>query len=351
MIDDKVEAKLKVLVFWDKHGLEAALDYSQKSRRTLYNWKKQYNESGMRGLRVQSTAPHTRRKRCWSPLIIKQLRYWRTELPNLGKEQLHVLLKPCCVERQLTCPSESTIGRLIQDAPDKMRVSPPALTPKGKPKTYKRSHVSRRPKGYKANRVGECVGLDAIERRMGSMKRYILTYIDEVSDYAIAMAVPQLTSRAAKQFFETCFKFTPFTIEQVITDNGSEFKGEFDALLTDAQISHLWTYPSTPKMNVVCECFNRTLQETFVDYHEDLLFTDLERFNQQLADWLVKYNSLRPHKGLGLKTPVEYIVENKPECNRWWTHTSTRLIYREFVIVINSVFCSVNGVCVHERLS
>jgi len=101
--------------------------------------------------------------------------------------------------------------------------------------------------------------------------------------------------------------------------------GEFDALLTDAQITHLWTYPSTPKMNAVCERFNRTLQETFVDYHEELLFTDLERFNEQLADWLVKYNSLRPHKGLGLKTPVEYIIENKPECNMRWTHTQTFL--------------------------
>ena len=321
MIDNKAETKLKVLAFWDKHGLEAAVDYSQKSRRTLYHWKKQYSQSGLNGLIAKSTAPRRRRKRCWSPLIIQQIRYWRTELPNLGKEQLHVLLKPWCAERHLACPSESTIGRLIQDAPDKMRVSPPLLTPKGKAKVYKRSQVLRRPKGYKAHRVGECVGLDAIERRMGNMKRYILTYIDEVSDYAIAMAVPRLNSRAAKVFFETCFKLTPFTIEQVITDNGSEFKGEFDALLTDAQITHLWTYPSTPKMNAVCERFNRTLQETFVDYNESLLFTDLEHFNQKLADWLVKYNSVRPHKGLGLKTPVQYIIDNKPECNMWWTHT------------------------------
>ncbi|ODS23180.1 hypothetical protein AB835_10075 [Candidatus Endobugula sertula] len=72
--------------------------------------------------------------------------------------------------------------------------------------------------------MGECVGLDAIERRLGGMKRYILTYIDEVSDYAIAMAVPQLTSHTAKRFFETCFKLTPYTIEQVITDNGLRFE-------------------------------------------------------------------------------------------------------------------------------
>ena len=42
-----------------------------------------------------------------------------------------------------------------------------------------------------------------------------------------------------------------------------------------------------------------------------------------LADWLVKYNSVRPHKGLGLKTPMQYIIENNPQCNMWWTHTGS----------------------------
>ena len=31
-------------------------------------------------------------------------------------------------------------------------------------------------------------------------------------------------------------------------------------------------------MNAHNERFNRTIQEQFVDYHEDLLFTDLEGF-------------------------------------------------------------------------
>lgn len=133
-----------------------------------------------------------------------------------------------------------------------------------------------------------------------------------MSVYAIAMAVPKLTSRAAKQFFATCFKLTPFNIEQVITDNGSEFKGEFDALLSDAEMIHWWTYPSSPKMNAVCERFNRTVQETFVDFYEELLFTDIERFNEKLADWLVKYNSLRPHKGLWLKNASRVSLKTNP---------------------------------------
>ncbi len=58
-----------------------------------------------------------------------------------------------------------------------------------------------------------------------------------------------------------------------------------------------------------------------MDYHENHLFDDLDLFNQKRADWLVKYNTIRPHKGLGLKTPVQVIIENNKQCNMWWPHT------------------------------
>ena len=324
MNNDIATQRLNILMFWDRHGLAAAMEHSGKSRRTLYAWKKAYQEAGLVGLSAKSKAPQQRRRRDWPKQLIQRLRELRTEFPNLGKAQRQILLKPWCAARGLACPSASTIGRLIADAPDKMRISPPALTPKGKPRRFRRQPKTYRPKDYRPERIGECVGLDAIERRMGSMKRYILTYIDEVSDYALALALPRLNSQIAKQFFERCFKLTPFNVEHIITDGGSEFKGDFDSFIQDSQIVHLWTYPKTPKMNAVCERFNRTLQEQFVDYREILLFDDLALFNERLADWLVKYNSARPHKGLGLKTPVQVIIENKPMCNLGWTHTPVR---------------------------
>ena len=76
-------------------------------------------------------------------------------------------------------------------------------------------------------------------------------------------------------------------------------------------------------MNAHAERFNRTVQESFVDYHEDLLYTDLARFNQKLADWLVFYNSQRPHHSLSQKTPLSFLLKHQPECQRWWTYTLT----------------------------
>jgi len=102
---------------------------------------------------------------------------------------------------------------------------------------------------------------------------------------------------------------------------GSEFQGAFDAMLESMGLTHYWTYPKSPRMNAHCERFNRTVQEQFVDWHEELLFTDLELFNQKLSQWLIDYNTVLPHHSLDLKAPVQWLLENHKECQRYWTNT------------------------------
>ncbi len=160
--------------------------------------------------------------------------------------------------------------------------------------------------------------MDAIELRMGELRRYVITMIDEHSK---ALAVPSLNSDIVRHFFCRAARLFPVGINQIITDNGKEFLGKFDKTLQEAAIRHLWTYPYTPKMNAICERFNRTLREQFIEFNEILLFEDLNMFNQKLAEYLVLYNSKRPHKSLELLTPVEYILRENKNCNMWWTHT------------------------------
>jgi len=40
------------------------------------------------------------------------------------------------------------------------------------------------------------------------------------------------------------------------------------------------------------------------DYYDDLLFTDIDEFNKEMANWLIDYNTKIPHHGLFMKTPV-----------------------------------------------
>jgi transposase InsO family protein len=80
-------------------------------------------------------------------------------------------------------------------------------------------------------------------------------------------------------------------------------------------------------MNAHVERFNRTIQEEFVDYHMQELI-DPEVFNKNLIDWLVWYNTERPHYAFKNKpSPVQFILslprslKINQECKTGWTYT------------------------------
>ena len=89
------------------------------------------------------------------------------------------------------------------------------------------------------------------------------------------------------------------------------------------------------------------LQETFVDDHEDLLFDDLAAFNRQLADWPLAYNTALPHHSLDRQSPVQFLLQRQPECQRWWTQTCTCFSYvihgKEFAETIHRSVATVEG--------
>lgn len=58
--------------------------------------------------------------------------------------------------------------------------------------------------------------------------------------------------------------------------------------------------------------FNRTIQEEFIDM-TDIYLDDTREFNQVLLEWLIEYNSLRPHQALDYLTPLEYLDQQHPQ--------------------------------------
>ncbi len=92
----------------NKHGISAASEAFGVSCRTLYWWRQLLNKGGPDGLIPHSKAPLVRRKKHWHPDVLKEIRRLRTELPNLGKEQIFVRLKPWCEQRYL-CHTESAV--------------------------------------------------------------------------------------------------------------------------------------------------------------------------------------------------------------------------------------------------
>ena len=325
MLHDTAEKRLLILKFWEEHGFKPTVDAFSVSRRTLYRWQADLRRGRQepRALAPRSTAPKQRRVRSWPQPVVDFIQQLRQKRPNLGKDKIYPLLKTWCKKKKQPCPSASTIGRLIADAPDKMRSVPQKIDRLGKKKPIKRKARLRKPNDLRADRPGQWSAVDTIERHQDGLRRYLLTMVDAASCTGLAIATNSHTATTAKHFLSAAQEILPWPIEAVLSDNGSEFKGAFEQTLKEQTMLHWHTYPRCPKMNPQAERFNRTIQEDFVDYHEDLLFTDLDAFNKKLTEWLLWYNTERPHYTLGQIPPMKFAATKLPECHMYWTHTLT----------------------------
>jgi len=320
-IPEAAQRRLRILKFWEKHGLEATRDAFGVSRRTLFRWKKALLDAGNpAALAPKSKRPKRVRKPNRDPRLIKEIRRLREQYPILGRDKLHVLLVPFCERHGIPLPSASTIGRIIASEPDRMRHAPARLDARGRPKPLRRPKP-RKPKGGSREPL-EVLACDTIERLRDGLRRYIVTFIDPASHFAFAWAIPTKHARHTKTALELALSLLPKPPKTLLSDNGSEFEAAFAKALQTHGIGRWYTYPKSPKMNAHIERFNRTLQESFVDYHEDLLFTDLHLFNQKLADWLVFYNAERPHHSLGQRSPLQFLIQHQPQCHMYWSHSS-----------------------------
>ena len=114
------------------------------------------------------------------------------------------------------------------------------------------------------------------------------------------------------------------SLTHIQTDNGSEFAKHFEIYLEKNNVVHFHTYPQCSKQNSEIERFNRTLSDAFIKRNRILLAYDIDTFNDKLIDWLLWYNTRRPHWSLGLVSPLRYICGQltEKESQKCWASTS-----------------------------
>ncbi len=319
MITEQAKQRCRILAFWEKHGLEATKEAFGVSRSTLFRWQKELktNQGKLEALNPGSRAPKNRRKRivpeAVKNFIIKERKF---DL-HLSKDKLAVLMR----QDRVANLSASTVGRMINDLkrqgvlPKNIKLSYYANTDSFREKTMiKRKKL--RSKGYE---VG-LVKADSIVRFTNGIKRYIVTAIDKESKFAFAFAYKNHSSDSASDFMQKFKKVSPVSLTHVQTDNGSEFEKHFHLYLEKSGIIHFNTYPHCPKENSEIERFNRTLSDAFIQQNRLLLAYNIDKFNEKLIDWLLWYNSRRPHWSLGLISPLRYICDQLEEKSQmWWT--------------------------------
>jgi len=323
MIQDIAQRRAVILTFWHRYGDTATKDAFKVSRPTLYRWQQKLDQAGgkLESLNKQSTAPKNKRKRVIPEPVKDFILKERTFDPELSKDKLAILMK----EDGLATYSPSTVGRMLGD------LKQAGILPKttklsyyAKTDTWREKTAIKRPKLRSRDHTGGLVKADSIVRFTNGIKRYIITAIDRETKFAFALGYKNHSSTPTTDFMEKFKQVAPVSLTHVQTDNGSEFAKHFTVYLEQNSIVHFHTYPRSPKMNSEIERFNRTLSDAFIKQHRLLLAYDLEAFNRKLADWLLWYNTRRPHWSLGLISPLRYIVNQLPEPESQMCVTSTR---------------------------
>jgi putative transposase len=94
------------------------------------------------------------------------------------------------------------------------------------------------------------------------------------------------------------------TPRMIVSDNGTEFTS--NAVLCWSKEHRIeWHYiaPGKPMQNGCIESFNGRMRDELLN---ESLFLDLDQTRQIITDWVVDYNTARPHSSLGYRTPAAY---------------------------------------------
>jgi len=180
----------------------------------------------------------------------------------------------------------------------KRKLSRYGLLKKRSPWKKLRSYLPR----PEANTAGMLVEIDTIHfvDKYGT-KVYVYTALDVYSRYGFAWLSDKSNCIRSSMFLVKAKRYFPFKIQNIQTDNGSEFGIYFTDFIKRLGMNHRHIHPRSPNENGHVERFNRTIQEE-IGRHGWCIFIpkDIESF-------LNHYNTERLHMGINFKTPTQLI--------------------------------------------
>jgi len=328
-----IEKRVDIIKFFDEFGPEATRKAFGKSRSTIYLWKQKLNSSDgkLSALAPGDKAPIQRRQRTPHPFIEDFILSYRTDHPGADKTTITPALIKACNLANVKPVSESTVGRIIHDLKQKGRLPKSnRISINGKSgnlltREPRRPVKKARRKGFIPQKPGDIVQMDTVSIFADGLKRYIFTAIDVKTRFAFACTYKSNSSANGCDFLNKFITVAPFSTARIQTDNGGEFHKHFDKLCSQYDLIHFFNYPKHPQSNAHLERFNKTVQDQFVSRFIDYL-DDLDSFNAELMQYLIWYNTEKPHRSIGKIPPLQFFIDNfypRKKSNMLWTLTTT----------------------------
>jgi len=298
-LSQEAKLRLKWMDYYRNHSDNASLTcrYFGISRKTFYKWLKRYDKFRLATLESQDRAPKRRRQKEITRLQIVRIIQLRKQYIRYGKEKLAYLYG----QRYQEKISAWKIQKVIEKHKLYYHPQKAASIRRKRQRSFQKKRITE----LKQKKLsGFLLQADTIVLYWKGLKRYILTAIDKYSKIAFARMYSTHSSYSARDFLYRLNYLLDGKIDNIQTDNGSEFLKHFDKTCKELNINHYFSRNHTPKDNAVNERFNRTLQEEFL--RQGNFHLDFQRFNQILTEWLVEYNFRRPHQALGYIPPINF---------------------------------------------
>jgi len=146
------------------------------------------------------------------------------------------------------------------------------------------------------------------EFRMGDNHYcYPLTILDDHSRFSLKIAPRLSTANVVIPAFLEVFREYGMP-DSILSDNGAQFAGfkkgytQFEKWLMDLDILPIHGRIKHPQTQGKIERFHRTMKQELLNH---IQIADIEDAQNKFSIWRDKYNNIRPHEALGMRTPGE----------------------------------------------
>lgn len=308
-LSDAAKQKLEWMIFYYSLGHENAsvtAAYFGVSRKTFHKWKSRFDPKLIQSLEEESRAPIKRR--AWEVTRRQEQRIIKLRNQSKckwGKAKLKIIY----FQKYQENISTWKIERVIR----KHNLYPDPVEQKKKAKRVKlASKKTRIHQARKTGIPGPLWHADTVSFWWYGVRRVIFTALEDTSRLAFARVYASGTSTQSVDFLNRLVYLSRGNIKVIHSDNGGEFAKNFISACKQLNIKQIYSRNRTPKDNPQLERFNRTLQEEWLAYSQVGL-DEIQEANHDLTEWLVEYNSVRPHQSLDYKTPLAYAATYFPK--------------------------------------
>ena len=165
---------------------------------------------------------------------------------------------------------------------------------------------------------------------------YPLTILDDHSRFSLKIAPRMSTANVVIPVFSEVFREYGMP-DSILSDNGAQFAGfkkgytQFEKWLMDLDVLPIHGRIKHPQTQGKIERFHRTMKQELLNH---TTISDIADAETKLDIWREKYNNIRPHEALNMRTPGDIYQPSQ----RQYPETIKRFDYggEYHVIKVNS---------------